>query len=106
MFPDAPGLFSTSTGCPSDFESLSATVRARMSVEPPGAHGTMIFTGRSGQAACAAGAHSASAVMITVTTRMSDMSDSLRLGSWIRKAGSGTALARRLRGPPGEKSPV
>src|SRR6185436_9932966 len=53
MFPEAPALFSTTTGCPIERESLSATVRARMSVEPPGAHGTTSLTGLSGQAACA-----------------------------------------------------
>src|SRR5690348_3973770 len=53
MFPDAPGLFSTITGWPSDCVSLSATARARMSVDPPGAQGTMMCTGRSGYAACA-----------------------------------------------------
>jgi hypothetical protein len=32
----APGLFSTTTGCPSAFNSGSATSRVAMSVVPPG----------------------------------------------------------------------
>src|SRR5512146_3135098 len=54
MLPEAPGRLSTMTGCPSAWVSLSATARARMSVDPPGAHGTMMWTGRSGHAAPAA----------------------------------------------------
>jgi hypothetical protein len=32
----APGLFSTTTGCPSAFDNGSATSRVAMSVVPPG----------------------------------------------------------------------
>lgn len=44
MFPPAPGLFSTMTGCPSDWASRSETIRARMSFPPPGANGTTNLT--------------------------------------------------------------
>jgi hypothetical protein len=46
--PPAPGLFSTTNGWPSDFERLSATTRARMSVAEPAVNATMIFTGLVG----------------------------------------------------------
>jgi hypothetical protein len=36
------------TGCENEAESLSATRRAKMSVEPPGAKGTTIFRGFEG----------------------------------------------------------
>ena len=45
---DAPERFSTTTGWPRDRPKGSATARARMSVEPPGAHGTTMVTGRFG----------------------------------------------------------
>ncbi|MNV67943.1 hypothetical protein D3C71_1607680 [compost metagenome] len=51
---DAPGLFSTTTGCPIDTAIFSPTTRARVSMAPPGGAGTMILTGRLGYAACAA----------------------------------------------------
>ena len=46
--PDAPERFSTTTGWPRARPKGSATARARMSVEPPGAQGTTIVTGRLG----------------------------------------------------------
>jgi hypothetical protein len=46
--PEAPERFSTTTGWPRDRCKGSATARARMSVEPPGAHGTTMVTGRVG----------------------------------------------------------
>src|SRR5687767_14190029 len=48
MLPEAPALFSTTTGCPSRFESASATTRPLVSVTPPGANGTTSRIGRSG----------------------------------------------------------
>src|SRR3954454_10061234 len=56
MLPDAPGLLSTRNGWPKDLPRCSASRRARMSVEPPGAQGTTRVTGCSGQAACAGAA--------------------------------------------------
>src|SRR3954466_5080195 len=53
MLPEAPGLLSTTNGWPNDFDRCSESVRARMSVEPPGAQGTIIVTGLSGHAPCA-----------------------------------------------------
>ena len=51
MLPDAPGLFSMMTGCPSILDKGSASVRAAMSgVEPPGKP-TKIRTGFVGQTA-------------------------------------------------------
>jgi len=51
MIPAAPARFSTTTDCPSRAASLSAMMRLVMSVVPPGAAGTMMVMGRSGQAA-------------------------------------------------------
>jgi hypothetical protein len=48
MVPAAPGLFSTTTGCPSASCSAGATMRAVTSTFPPGAKGTMILTGLAG----------------------------------------------------------
>src|SRR5512146_1023111 len=56
MLPDAPTLLSTMNGWPSCFVRCSESMRARMSVEPPGAHGTISVTGFSGQAAKAGAA--------------------------------------------------
>jgi hypothetical protein len=50
MLPLAPGLFSTTTGCPSRSESLGPTVRAIMSMPVPGVYGTMNLIGCEGQA--------------------------------------------------------
>ena len=44
----APARLSTSTVWPSTGAMPSASTRLTMSVPPPGAKGTMIFTGRSG----------------------------------------------------------
>src|SRR2546429_3201653 len=49
MLPPAPGLFSTTTGCPSACCSLGAMRRAERSTGPPGAYGTTRWTGRDGQ---------------------------------------------------------
>ena len=52
MLPDAPERFSTITDCFSDWVSPSDSTRARMSVEPPAAQGTIRVIGlSSGQAA-------------------------------------------------------
>jgi hypothetical protein len=62
IVPPAPGTFSTSTCCPSFSVRPCATIRARASVGPPAANGTIMETGRSGYASCAdAGAHVAKA---------------------------------------------
>jgi hypothetical protein len=45
---EAPGLFSTTTGWPSEAVILSASTRAITSMAPPVVAGTMIFTGRVG----------------------------------------------------------
>src|SRR5438105_1256310 len=44
MFPPAPALFSTMTGCPSNGASRSATQRARISRGLPGGDGAIIRT--------------------------------------------------------------
>ncbi|CFW03382.1 Uncharacterised protein [Bordetella pertussis] len=44
----APGLLSTTTGCPSSACSRWATARATTSVPPPGGYGTIRCTGRAG----------------------------------------------------------
>ena len=49
MLPFAPARFSTTTGWPSVWPSLSASTRAAMSGAPPGGIGTMIVTGRDGE---------------------------------------------------------
>jgi hypothetical protein len=50
MMPPPPALFSTTTVWPSTAPSFSASVRATMSVVPPGAKGTTSRTGLLGQA--------------------------------------------------------
>ena len=48
--PEAPGMFSTTIGCPSVFDTPSARSRAITSVAAPGPVGTISLTGRVGQA--------------------------------------------------------
>ena len=48
IVPPAPALFSTTTTCPRRSPSFCATMRATMSVEPPGAKPTMSLMGRLG----------------------------------------------------------
>src|SRR5690349_14755900 len=54
MFPEAPGLFSTTTGSPHLSESFAPTMRGRRSATPPAGNGTMMCTGRAGYFSCAA----------------------------------------------------
>src|SRR5450759_1761398 len=72
MLPEAPGRFSTMKPCPSISLTVIDKWRAMISVAPPGAYGTRIFTGRFGygSALCAAAgsAANASAAQITVPT--------------------------------------
>src|SRR2546425_3948586 len=44
MLPPAPGLFSMTKGCPSDWLTLSPMMRASASAGPPGGNGTRILT--------------------------------------------------------------
>ena len=63
ILPPAPGLFSTTTACPSRSPRRPAMVRTTTSTPTPGGNGTMILTGRFGQpvsvCACAKGVSSA-----------------------------------------------
>ena len=52
---DAPGLLSTTNGCFSESASSLPSMRATMSVPPPGDAPTIIFTGLDGQDCAAAG---------------------------------------------------
>ena len=56
MFVPAPGLFSTTTGCPIRSVRASPTNRAMVSVDPPGAKPTSNRIGRDGKACADAGA--------------------------------------------------
>ncbi len=63
--PEAPLRFSITTGLAEASPSFGWTMRAMVSVEPPGGKGTISRTGRSGQAPCVretAGADSPAAV--------------------------------------------
>src|SRR5918992_5902722 len=53
MLPAAPARFSTTTGWPSGAWARSASKRAKMSVEPPGAKGTIRRRGFDGYCALA-----------------------------------------------------
>jgi hypothetical protein len=48
MVEPAPALFSTTNCCPIASDSLTPRMRATTSVKPPGAKGTISFTGREG----------------------------------------------------------
>jgi hypothetical protein len=72
----APGRFSTRTCWPIVSVIFPATIRARMSVPPPGVNGTMTFTGRfgygapcpwAGPAAARAAASAAPAMVVSFT---------------------------------------
>src|SRR4051812_12575305 len=56
MLPPAPARFSTTTGWANAAARRSATRRAKMSVEPPGANGTTRRTGFAGYFSCACSA--------------------------------------------------
>ena len=53
MAPEAPPLFSTTTGWPSSAASGGAITRANMSVVPPGGQAIINRIGRLGHGACA-----------------------------------------------------
>src|SRR3954464_12481537 len=53
MVVEAPGLFTTTTGCPSGPSAAFAKARELTSVLPPGGHGTIRVIGRSGNGAWA-----------------------------------------------------
>src|SRR5205807_313888 len=53
MLPPAPARFSTSTCCPRFSLIVLATIRATVSVPPPGSKPTTIVTGFAGKLACA-----------------------------------------------------
>jgi hypothetical protein len=65
MLPDAPGLFSTTIGCPRRRDSASATTRPLVSVTPPAANGTTSRIGRSGYCASAGAATISAAARAT-----------------------------------------
>jgi hypothetical protein len=46
--PEAPTIFSMTTGCPRELRMWSATMRATVSVGPPAAKGTTTVIGRDG----------------------------------------------------------
>src|SRR5262245_55876584 len=54
MLPPAPGLFSTTTGCPNAVDSFCPMIRASVSVLPPGAKGTTYVIGWLGHVSGAA----------------------------------------------------
>src|SRR2546421_8012947 len=66
MLPPAPGLFSTTTGCPRACCSFGAIRRAERSTGPPGAYGTTRWIGLVWAKPCAAAA-SAAATRILCT---------------------------------------
>ena len=55
MLVPAPGLFSITTCWPQIRDSRSAVMRATVSVDPPGAYGTTMRTGRVGQSCASVG---------------------------------------------------
>src|SRR5690606_13975931 len=50
----APGLFSTTTDCPSSLLTVSASARKHMSVPPPAPYPTTSWMGRLGKSSAAA----------------------------------------------------
>jgi hypothetical protein len=46
--PEAPGVLTITSFCPSAFSISAAVTRTTWSVEPPAAHGTITVIGRSG----------------------------------------------------------
>src|SRR5690349_6967929 len=56
MLPPAPDLFSTTNATPNFACRCCCRMRASKSAEPPAANGTMMVTGRCGQASCACAA--------------------------------------------------
>ncbi len=69
MEPDAPARFSTTTGCLSRSASFWPTMRAAVSVGPPGGNGTTSLMGLVGQA-CAMAAVPVRAAKAPTTAAM------------------------------------
>jgi hypothetical protein len=64
-----PGLYSVTTGCFQAACRRSATMRAMVSVGPPGAKGTISFTGLLGQGSACAWAIRGAAASVASTLR-------------------------------------
>src|ERR1700760_3387372 len=79
MVPPAPPTFSTITGWPSDVFIRSLTMRATMSVMPPGGNGTIRVTGFDGKLSALAPATQASATSSTAKRDANFITLSLRL---------------------------
>src|SRR5215831_6099852 len=67
VVPPAPGRFSTTTDCPRISESGRATMRAAMSVPPPGPKPTVMRIGRVGQSCAGAGAPASATTSTTAS---------------------------------------
>jgi hypothetical protein len=88
MMPDAPGMFSTTTTCPSPRDTPSARRRAITSVAAPGPVGTISLIGRAGQVcapASAAGANKAahSSARMKYPTTASEIRGRQRIGEAV-----------------------
>src|SRR5688500_1061072 len=86
MLPDAPARLSTITDWPSDLVSCSASERARMSVEPPGAQGTTRVIGRSGHWAEASAAKPQSVTSVMPRRMMEIMKSLLVENLWRQRS--------------------
>ena len=65
----APGIASTTTGCPKRRARRSAMVRVSTSIAPPGANGVMSLIWREGKSVCAAAAEATSAAAKAIRKR-------------------------------------
>ena len=103
----APGLLSTSTGCPSFVCSPTCTSRAIWSVKPPGVYGTITRIGLVGHAVCAKDgkARLAAAVASVKRRRDSVAWDMAAKTLSLRRFGNGPGHSRSANRPSGQGLP-
>src|SRR4051812_18909962 len=88
MLPPAPPLLSTMNCCENAWVSAAAVARARMSVVPPGAKGTTIFTGLAGHADCARPGRATAAAASASSERRGIV------GNWVMAVSFGVEVGR------------
>src|ERR1700761_2034447 len=88
MAPLAPSRLSTMTGCPSFSESFFPTRRATGSAAEPAGNGTMMWIGRSGQAAAHAPSVNAGRAAVSIDTAAASVARTLIVFSKTEFAGN------------------
>src|SRR5262245_27434993 len=97
--PDAPGLFTITTGCFRAFSSEAASGRPVRSASPPGGNGLMMVTGRFGNVSSAPAVATTASVTSATTTTSVRIRIASRRTMWMRskiRSRSGCMLERSI----------